>query len=59
MRFVGQSALQLHGGVGVTDGYMVSHCFKKLIQLQMRFGDSSHYLGEVSERTQDTAGVFV
>lgn len=58
MRFVGQSAVQLHGGIGVTDEYMVSHCFKKLTQLEMTFGDSLHHLGEVSSRMQDTAGVF-
>ncbi|MDI9333544.1 MAG: acyl-CoA dehydrogenase family protein [Cytophagales bacterium] len=58
MRFVGQSAVQLHGGIGVTDEYMVSHCFKKLTQLEMTFGDSLHHLGEVSDRMHDTAGVF-
>jgi alkylation response protein AidB-like acyl-CoA dehydrogenase len=58
MRFVGQQAVQLHGGIGVTDEYMVSHCFKKLTQLEMTFGDSLHHLGEVSDRMQDTAGVF-
>jgi alkylation response protein AidB-like acyl-CoA dehydrogenase len=58
MRFVGQSAVQLHGGIGVTDEYMVSHCFKKLTQLEMTFGDSLHHLGEVSSRMQDTVGVF-
>lgn len=58
MRFVGQAAVQLHGGIGVTDEYMVSHCFKKLTQLEMTFGDSLHHLGEVSSRMHDTAGVF-
>ena len=58
MRFVGQSAVQLHGGIGVTDEYMVSHCFKRLTQLEMTFGDSLHHLQEVSDRMQDTAGVF-
>jgi len=58
MRYVGQQAVQLHGGIGVTDEYMVSHCFKKLTQLEMTFGDSLHHLGEVSDRMQDTAGVF-
>jgi alkylation response protein AidB-like acyl-CoA dehydrogenase len=58
MRFVGQQAVQLHGGNGVTDEYMVSHCFKKLTQLEMTFGDSLHQLCEVSTRMQDTAGVF-
>ena len=58
MRLVGQQAVQLHGGIGVTDEYIVSHYFKKLTQLEMTFGDSLHHLGEVSARMQDTAGVF-
>ena len=58
MRFVGQQAVQLHGGIGVTDEYIVSHYFKKLTQLEMTFGDTLHHLGAVSEQMQDTAGVF-
>ena len=58
MRFVGQQAVQLHGGIGVTDEYIVSHYFKKLTQLEMTFGDSLHHLGEVSARMQDSASVF-
>ncbi len=58
MRFVGQQAVQLHGGIGVTDEYIVSHYFKKLTQMEMIFGDTLHHLGEVSARMQDTAGVF-
>ena len=59
IRFVGQQAVQLHGGIGVTDEYIVRHYFRKLTQLEMTFGDSLHHLGEVSARMQDTAGVFV
>ena len=58
MRFVGQQAVQLHGGMGVTDETIVSHYFKKLTQLELSFGDTLHHLGEVSGRMQDTAGVF-
>lgn len=58
MRFVGQQAVQLHGGIGVTDEYIVSHYFKKLTQMEMSFGDTLHHLGEVSARMQETAGVF-
>ena len=58
MRRVGQEAIQLHGGIGVTDEYIVSHYFKKLTQLEMTFGDTLHHLSEVSSRMQDTAGVF-
>ena len=58
MRFVGQQAIQLHGGIGVTDEYIVSHYFKRLTQMEMTFGDTLHHLGEVSDRMQATAGVF-
>jgi len=58
MRFVGQNSVQLHGGIGVTDEYLGSHYFRKLTQLELAFGDTLHHLGEVSERMQDTAGVF-
>ena len=58
MRFIGQQAVQLHGGIGVTDEYIVSHYFKKLTQMEMTFGDSLHHLGEVSVRMKDAAGVF-
>lgn len=58
MRFVGQNSVQLHGGIGVTDEYVGSHYFKKLTQLDLAWGDTLHHLGEVSQRMQDTAGVF-
>jgi alkylation response protein AidB-like acyl-CoA dehydrogenase len=58
MRFVGQNSVQLHGGIGVTDEYLGSHYFKKLTQLELTFGDTLYHLGQVSDRMQDTAGVF-
>jgi alkylation response protein AidB-like acyl-CoA dehydrogenase len=58
MRFVGQQAVQLHGGMGVTDEMRVSHCFKRLTQMEMTLGDTLHHLGVVSEGMQETAGVF-
>jgi alkylation response protein AidB-like acyl-CoA dehydrogenase len=58
MRFVGQQAVQLHGGIGVTEEYAGSHYFRKLTALEIQFGDTMHHLGEVSAQLQDTAGVF-
>lgn len=58
MRWVGQQCIQLHGGIGVTDEYIASHCFKRLTLLEMTGGDTLHHLGEVSAAMQDTAGVF-
>ena len=56
MRFVGQQAVQLHGGIGVTDEYIVSHYFKEAHQLEVAFGDTLHHLGEVSARMQRYGG---
>jgi len=58
MRFVGQQCIQLHGGIGVTDEYAAGHYFKRLTVIEMTFGDTMHHLGQVSDRMQDTAGVF-
>jgi alkylation response protein AidB-like acyl-CoA dehydrogenase len=58
MRFVGQQCIQLHGGIGCTDECSASHYFKRLTMLEMTYGDTLHHLGEVSNRMQDTAGVF-
>ncbi len=58
MRFVGQQCLQLHGAIGLTDEYIVSHYFKRLTAIEMTFGDTLHHLGEVSERMEATAGVY-
>ncbi|HWG70055.1 MAG TPA: acyl-CoA dehydrogenase family protein [Steroidobacteraceae bacterium] len=43
-RFVGQQAVQLHGGMGVTDELKVSHWFKRLTAAQLMFGDSDTHL---------------
>jgi alkylation response protein AidB-like acyl-CoA dehydrogenase len=57
-RFLGQQAIQLHGGIGMTDEYIGSHYFKRLTAMEMQFGDTMHHLGEVSARMLETAGVF-
>jgi alkylation response protein AidB-like acyl-CoA dehydrogenase len=57
-RYLGQQAIQLHGGIGMTDEYIASHYFKRLTTMEMQFGDTLHHLGEVSDRMLETAGVF-
>ena len=43
-RFVGSQAIQLHGGIGMTDEYIVGHCLKRLMVLeQLRGSASSHW----------------
>ena len=43
-RFVGQQAVQLHGGMGVTDEIAVSHLFRRLTALELLLGDTAHHL---------------
>jgi alkylation response protein AidB-like acyl-CoA dehydrogenase len=48
-RFVGQQAVQLHGGMGMADELAVSHYFKRLTMIDMTFGDHMHHLAAVSD----------
>ena len=43
-KFVGETAVQLHGGVGMTMEYAVGHYFKRATMIDITFGDSSHHL---------------
>ncbi|KND56365.1 putative pimeloyl-CoA dehydrogenase (Small subunit), PimD-like protein [Candidatus Paraburkholderia kirkii] len=43
-RFVGQQAVQLHGGMGVTDELPVAHWFKRLSVIETTLGDVDHHL---------------
>jgi alkylation response protein AidB-like acyl-CoA dehydrogenase len=43
-RFVSQQAVQLHGGMGMTDELVVSHWFKRLTAAEVMFGDSETHL---------------
>lgn len=43
-RFVGQSAVQLHGGMGMTDELNIGHYFKRLTMIDTLFGNVDHHL---------------
>ena len=43
-RFIAQNAVQLHGGMGMTDELMLSHWFKRLTVIEMSFGDTDSHL---------------
>ena len=43
-RFVGQQAVQIHGGMGVSDEVAVSHYFKRLLAIEVSLGDTEHHL---------------
>ena len=48
-RFVGQGAIQLHGGIGVTDEAPVSHYFKRMTAITLTFGDADHHVARFSD----------
>lgn len=48
-RFVGQNAVQLHGGMGMTDETAVSHYFKRATAIEMEFGTIDHHLGRFAD----------
>jgi alkylation response protein AidB-like acyl-CoA dehydrogenase len=43
-RHVSQEAVQLHGGMGMTDELKVSHTFRRLTMIAQTFGDAEHHL---------------
>ena len=49
LRYVGQQAVQLHGGMGVVDELNVAHYFKRLTMINATFGDADHHLGLFSD----------
>jgi alkylation response protein AidB-like acyl-CoA dehydrogenase len=44
LRFVGQSAIQIHGGMGMTDELAVGHYFKRATMIESQFGSVDHHL---------------
>lgn len=48
-KFCGQSAVQMHGGMGVTDELSVSHYFKRLTMIDLMFGNAQHHLARYGD----------
>ena len=43
-RHVGEEAIQLHGGIAMTDEYAAGHYFKRLTMIRLTFGDEEYHL---------------
>lgn len=48
-KLVGQQAVQLHGGIGMTEELDVGHYFRQLTAFHTRFGDRDFHLSRFSE----------
>lgn len=48
-RFVGQNAIQLHGGIGITDEHPIGHYAARLEAIEHTFGGVGHHLGLLAD----------
>ena len=53
-QFVGEQAVQLHGGMGVSDEVSLSHYFKRLVAARVRFGSQHAHLTRYARRAGST-----
>ena len=51
-RFVAQNAIQLHGGIGMTEEYAVGHYFRRVMVIEHMFGDPAHHLSRLADGVQ-------
>jgi alkylation response protein AidB-like acyl-CoA dehydrogenase len=49
-KFIGQQAIQLHGGIGMTMEYKVGHYFKRATMIDATFGDADYHLRQLARR---------
>jgi pimeloyl-CoA dehydrogenase small subunit len=47
-KFIGQQAIQLHGGIGMTMEAKIGHYFKRLTMIENTFGDTDYHLRRVT-----------
>ena len=48
-RYVGEQAIQLHGGIAMTMEYKAGHYFRRLLAIQTQFGDLDHHMELLSD----------
>ena len=48
-RFIGQAAIQIHGGMGMTDELAIGHYFKRLTMIDSELGNVDHHLKRYTE----------
>ena len=58
IKFVGENAIQLHGGMGMTDEYMISHYFKRATMIGVLFGNIDYHMKRFIKLTQSNIEKF-
>lgn len=51
-KFVSQNAVQLHGGIGMTEEYVIGHYFRRAMMFDHSFGDTAYYLNKLASQVQ-------
>ncbi len=54
-RFIGQSAVQIHGGMGVTEEMRVGHYFKRATMIDAQFGNVDHHVRRFTDLSMPEA----
>ena len=55
LKFVGEAAIQLHGGMGITEEMAVGHYFMHGTMLELLFGNTDHHLKRYAALTNKAA----
>jgi alkylation response protein AidB-like acyl-CoA dehydrogenase len=64
-RRIGQESIQMHGGIGMTDEYQISHCVKRLLAIELEMGDvdmtlrrlvAARHRADATEAANDVGG---
>ncbi|MDR3539124.1 MAG: acyl-CoA dehydrogenase family protein [Acetobacteraceae bacterium] len=51
-RYVSQSAVQMHGGIGMTEEYAVGHYFRRCMVIERLFGDPAYWLQKLADEVE-------
>ncbi len=54
-RFIGQAAVQIHGGMGVTEEMRVGHYFKRATMIDAQFGNVDHHVKKFTNLSMPNA----
>ena len=58
IKSLGESSIQLHGGMGVVDEYNVSHYFKRATMIGVLFGNVDYHMKRYTDLTQSNIDTF-
>ena len=48
-KFIGGNAIQLHGGIGITEDYVIGHYYKRLMMIDNAYGNVAYHLARMSK----------